>query len=265
MKRLTLATLATLSVSAFAQPTYITQIQESETWIKGGYATSTRDSDLTRKSDQLTASESSEADGYGVTILKMMKSSTGVTPGIFFSGSAIGDDDTDLTIIDVGGVARLDLASLPAALSVGYSATSKSEYRDAITLSFDLGSNSQNSSFYNQISMEYQSFIEANGVAGANPLSILNTSIFQISPKVDAVTQVGLTIRSDVSIDGVKTREYGNELTFGVGLDMHISLANTIQVTLVKSNGTNDRFGNGQVVEYDNRDTTINLNIIGRF
>ena len=265
MKRLTLATLTTLSMSAFAQPTYITQIQENETWVKGGYGTVTTDYDFTRKSDQLEGSASSEVDGYNVTVLKMMNGSAGVTPGLMVSASTLDNDGTDVTTIEVAGVARLNLGTMPAALSLSYTSNSKSEYRDSISLSVDVASSSQDTSFYNEVSVDYQSFIEGDGVSGANPISIMNTSNFKLTPKVDAVTRIGISVTSDASIDGVKAIEYGNELTFGVGLNLHISPVNTIQVSLAKSNAVNDVYVDGEVVESDESDTTIVLSLIGRF
>ncbi len=265
MKRLTITTIGMLSISAYAQPTYITQLNENDTWLKTslGYTSAKSEYDIDTSGNSRTPS--TKTKGLDVTIVKMSQASPSFTPGFAASLATIDDDGTNVSVFEVAGIARMNLGSLPSAISLGYQGTSKSDYRDSIIIDLNIGSKSEKSDFFNEFNLSYQSFIEANNVSGADTLSLLNTSSFNINDKIDLVTHFGASFISDAEVHNVKAVSYGTEINFGLGLDVDIDPSNTIQLSLTRSISDNEEFFGISTTEVENTDTTFNVSLLKRF
>lgn len=265
MKPFTFIALSALSLSVSAQSTFITEIQENDTWVRAQYESISTDSDLLRHSDSAKGSDDDDLTAVGFTMLKTLGSSESFTPGVQVSAFTVDNDGTDVSFLEIGAVARLDLAGLPSSLYTSYVGSSKSEYRDSVDFELSVGSGPKENGFYNEFSIDYRSFIEAKDVTGANSFAIGNTSSFKMAKNLDILTHVSATFRSDAEIDGEKVIEYGNELTFGIGASAHVNTLSTIQLMLTRSNVKNDIYTDGDIIESDDDETSIIVSVLGRF
>lgn len=265
MKSFTFIALSALSLSVSAQSTFITQIQENDTWVRAQYESISTDSDLLRHSDSAKGSGDDDLTAVGFTMLKTLGGSESFTPGVQVSAFTVDDDGTDVSFLEIGAVARLDLAGLPSSLYTSYVGSSKSEYRDSVDFELSVGSGPKENDFYNEFSIDYRSFLEANDVTGANPITIGNSSSFKIAKNLDALTHFSATLRNNAEVDGEKVVDYGNELTFGLGLNAHVNALSTIQLMITRSSVKNDIFEEGDVIESDDDETSVIVSVIGRF
>ncbi len=270
MKRLTIATVGMLSISAYAQPTYVTQLQEYDTWLKGTIGSTSSKSDYDKgfidpDTSGNVKSASSKTTGIDLTAINMFEKSRYFTPGVLISGAKVDDDGTDVSVFKVAGVVLSNINRQPTEFSIGYVGTSHADYRNSVEIEFNIGSTENDPEFYNEFGFIYKSYIEKEGVSGANSLSILNTSSFRFSDAVDLVTHIGTSFTADAEIDDVKVIDYGLEVTFGLGLDIHVDNSQTLQLSIANSLSKNDIFVSGEAVESDDTDTTINLSLINRF
>lgn len=266
MKNTLAITLALASFSAAAQDTMITELESGDKWLRGSFANASFDRDAESQLTGNKASEEIDVDVIDISFITAFESVDGFTPGLGFSVIKLEGDDDSVTLFDVsaGGLFKTKEQKTYAIFGT-LNSSNDDDVRESLELDMRFQTSSLGSDVYNEVNVDVEYEFKNDGTTGGHTLELATSTRFNINPKLDFETLVGLTLETDTDYSNNISESHDPSFTFGGQLNMNLVESVTLILGISKSFSSSVVDIDGHKVDEDEDATLTSLNLMTRF
>lgn len=259
--------LVILSVSstALAQKTLITEIEPGDLWLNTGYSSSSTDITFTEEGTSNSTDSSVDNKDFSVNVTKAFNVDGGATPLLGLgAGSTDRDGDSTSTYNARLGIKFKPNTDANLVVFAGYNGSSDGDIQrpEAVAgVLFGL----QEKDFYNELSVSASQPKKTSTLEGGNSVDIVNAIKFAPTNNFVLTGIIGLSLASDITISNDIKMSSGPLFSFGGEAELFFNDKISAALFIAKSIGDADAKDQGTNLEIDIDSTVAQISLNARF